>query len=960
MYCPSRRSPRPGRAFDEAVPATAELPEIPHPAVFSYVKMSSRGPRLNLLARWSSCALVVLGLAVASVGSASAQAPPDTASVDAGLTALYGRLEQALVSGEPSRFLALTAASTQEGDRLSAFAVGQMQAGALRAVVRERDRAPLEDAAANSGFRMLLEVFVEYRGGRAAARTWSIDATRTAADATWQVSAAEALSTADGLYRLALDASRQYRVRDLVVHAEDLTVTFPVATAFAASVADGETALVVVGDGTMHFAPKEPTEQGQLRIFSGDTELRTGIGGLFLRYHPIDKADRVRGTFVEEPVSPGALRRAQGVFEDEIGKSFGIELADLSRDRWSLVPPIGDFLAEIRTKGRLGTLTYVRAGNEAEDISVFQRARKRNIAIYPSTDRLKMRGTRSFSEDDEADYDVTHYTITADIDPDRMAIAGRAEMRLTVRASALGTLTIRLAEPLNVDRISAAGLGRLLALRVRGQNSVLVNLPKTLVRGTSVTVTVDYSGRLGSATPDREALGVQQDVGIREELAITAEPRLLYSNRSYWYPQAPVTDFATGVLRLTVPERSVCIATGLPASGNPVRIKTPRGASHRYVFLVNQPARYFSTVVSRLVPSGETAMTQPTPLNVAIKANPRQAGRGRTKAAEAAAILRVYGDVLGDFPYPSLTLALVDDLLPGGHSPAYFALVNQPLPASKFTWANDPVAFDGFPQFFLAHEIAHQFWGGAIGWESYHEQWISEGFAQYFALLYAERSLDKGRVEDIRRKLRTTATEYGDQGPIWLGYRLGHLQEDGRIFRALVYNKSAMVLHMLRRWIGDDAFFRGLRRLYQESRYTKIGTRHVERVFATEANADLARFFEGWIRSSDTPRVRVTTTGSAGGQVALRIDQMAAAPMEIPVTVTLVYQSGAAEDHLVKLSKPLTEVRLPLSGALRSVELNRDDQALVIVDRTPAPRTRVADPAGRSEAAARQPGKPLM
>ena len=57
------------------------------------------------------------------------------------------------------------------------------------------------------------------------------------------------------------------------------------------------------------------------------------------------------------------------------------------------------------------------------------------------------------------------------------------------------------------------------------------------------------------------------------------------------------------------------------------------------------------------------------------------------------------------------------------------------------------MAFDGYPQFFLAHEIAHQFWGGAVGWESYHEQWISEGFAQYFALLYAERSLDADRVD---------------------------------------------------------------------------------------------------------------------------------------------------------------------------------------------------------------------
>jgi hypothetical protein len=896
----------------------------------------------------------VLGLAVASgaslsAQSAAAQSAAAPASAEAGLTALYTRLEQSLVAGEPSQVLALTSPSNTNGDRLSAFAQSQAHARAVRAVVRERDRAPLEDAAEDTGFRVLLEVFLEYEGGRASARTWSIDVTRTPAGGEWRLADAESLSSADGLHRLALDPKRQFRVRNLTIRAEDLQLTFPSGVAYSAATADGETGMVVIGDGTMQFTPKPATEQGQLRIFAGEAELRTPIGAAFLRYHPIDRSDHVDGSIVEEPVSASSLRRAQAIFDDEIGKSFGIELADLSRDRWSLVPPVGDFLAEIRTKNRFGTLTYVRSGGEAEDISLFQRARKRNIAVYSSTHRLKTRGSDSFSEDDEADYDVAHYSIGATIDPDRQLIEGRAEMRLTVRATALGTLTLRLAEPLNVHGIFADnGLGRLLALRVRGQNSVLVNLPRTLVRGTTVNLTIAYGGRLPGATPDREAVALQQDVVAHEEFALTAEPRLVYSNRSYWYPQAPVTDYATGVLRLTVPDRRGCIASGTPASGNPVRVTTTRGINLRYVFLVNQPARYFSTVISRLGLASDTEVKQPAPISVAVQANPRQMGRGRALSAQAAAILAVYGDVLGGYPYPTLTLAAVDDPLPGGHSPAYFAVVNQPLPASKFTWANDPVAFEGYPQFFLAHEIAHQFWGGAVGWESYHEQWISEGFAQYFALLYAERSLDADRVEDIRRKLRTTATTYGDQGPIWLGYRLGHLQDDGRVFRALVYNKSALVLHMLRRWIGDDAFFRGLRILYAESRYTKIGTRHVQRTFEAASGLDLTRFFEAWIRRADTPRLRASYEVSAGS-VSVRIDQLGPV-MDVPVTVSVVYASGAADDHLVKLKDGSTFVQLPVSGPVRSLELNRDEQALVVVERGTPPRTRTGEPVSNNQA----------
>jgi peptidase M1-like protein len=903
---------------------------------------------LKLPARWTSRALVVLALAVASGAPAFAQPAPAAASVDVGLQALYTRIEQALVAGDPTRLLALTSASAPNGDRLSAFAQTQVLRGTVRAVVRERDRAALAEMPEDTAFRMLMEVFVEYDGGRASARTWTLDAVRTAGGDDWRILDAESLSSADGLNRLTLDGSRQFRVNGLTVRAEDFTLTFPTGVAFTATVGEGETALVVLGDGQMHFAPKPVTEQGQLRIFSGETELRAPVGAAFVRYHPFDRADHVSGSLVEEPVSSSALKRAQQLFDEEVGKSFGIELGDLSRERWSLVPPSGDFLAEVRTRTKFGTLTYVRSGNEAEDISVFQRARRRNIAIYPSILREKTRGTQAFSEDDEADYDVSHYAISATIDPERQFIEGRTEMRLTVRATALGTLTIRLAEPLVVHSVVGEGLGRLLALRVRGQNGVIVNLPRTLVKGTTITLAVTYGGRLPGASADREALALQQpaDVQLQEDFAIAAEPRLLYSNRSYWYPQAPVTDYATGVLRITVPDRRGCVASGLPASGNPVRVTGPRGNGLRYVFTVNQPARYFAAVVSRLVPAADTSLTKPAALEVAVQANPRQAGNGRKLSAQAAAILSVYGDVLGDYPYPSLTLALVDDPLPGGHSPAYFALVNQPLPAAKFSWANDPVAFDGYPQFFLAHEIAHQFWGGAIGWESYHEQWISEGFAQYFALLYAERSLDPERVADIRRKLRTTATSYADQGPIWLGYRLGHLQEDGRIFRALVYNKSAMVLHMLRRWTGDEVFFRGLRRLYRESRYTKIGTRHVQRVFEAESGEQLGRFFEGWIRSSDTPRVRATFEPAAKG-VRVRIEQLGPSMMDVPLTVSVVYASGAAEDHLVKLREATTTVDLPATAPVKAVELNRDDQALVVVERGTPPRTRSSsEPSG--------------
>src|SRR5262249_9636331 len=157
---------------------------------------------------------------------------------------------------------------------------------------------------------------------------------------------------------------------------------------------------------------------------------------------------------------------------------------------------------------------------------------------------------------------------------------------------------------------------------------------------------------------------------------------------------------------------------------------------------------------------------------------------------------------LGDTPYPSFTLALVESERPGGHSPAYFAQLFQPVPSAPFNIRNDPEVFTSFPEFYVAHELAHQWWGQAVGWGNYHEQWLSEGFAQYFAALYAQRRRGDDGFASVLRQLRKWAIDMSPQGPIYLGYRLGHIKSEPKVFSALVYNKSAAVLHMLRRLVG--------------------------------------------------------------------------------------------------------------------------------------------------------------
>jgi aminopeptidase N len=273
----------------------------------------------------------------------------------------------------------------------------------------------------------------------------------------------------------------------------------------------------------------------------------------------------------------------------------------------------------------------------------------------------------------------------------------------------------------------------------------------------------------------------------------------------------------------------------------------------------------------------------------------------------------------------------VENELPGGHSPGYFALLNNPPPAAPFVWRNDPATFTGFPEFFLAHELAHQWWGQAVGWKNYHEQWISEGFAQYFAALYAQKARGNNTSTDMLRQFRRWALEESDQGPVYLGYRLGHIKGNGRVFRALLYNKGAAVLHMLRRLTGDDAFFRALRTFYEQQKFQKAGTNDLQHAFETETGKSWERFFDRWIYGAALPRLRYQTVLTETA-VTVRIKQTSDLVFDIPVTVTINYSDGRTTEVVVPVTEVDVERTIPVDGPVRNVQINRDGAAIAHFD----------------------------
>jgi aminopeptidase N len=544
------------------------------------------------------------------------------------------------------------------------------------------------------------------------------------------------------------------------------------------------------------------------------------------------------------------------------------------------------------------------------------------------------------------EYDILDYNIEAQVEPERQFIHGRARLLIRVRAGATNTLTLRLAEPLAVTNIVSLELGRLLHLRVRDQNSIIINLPTTLTRDSDITLVITYSGRLLSQDVDREALQMRSQGGQEDFPMFQGEPSYLLSSRSYWYPQNTVSEYATATLRITVPPGYTAVGSGQPGgAATEVTLRdlltVPTG--NAFVFRATEPLRYLAFVVSRFTKAAETTLGVPESdghasrertrdtMTLRMEANPRLLGRARDMIAPAEDIVRFYASIIGDAPYASATVALVESDLPGGHSPGYFAVVNSPLPATAVTWRNDPAAFTGFPDFFLAHELAHQWWGQAVGWKNYHEQWISEGFAQYFAALYAQKARGDDVFVDMLRQFRRWAVAESDQGPVHLGYRLGHIKGDSRVFRALVYNKGAAVLHMLRRLVGDEAFFNGLRRFYYDRKFDKAGTDDLQHAFEEETGRSLERFFERWIYGASLPRLRYAAR-IEDGAVTMRFTQATDLIFDVPVTVTLTYNDGRTQDVVVPVTDREVVMKIPVESPVRGVQVNKDAAALAEFD----------------------------
>ena len=218
--------------------------------------------------------------------------------------------------------------------------------------------------------------------------------------------------------------------------------------------------------------------------------------------------------------------------------------------------------------------------------------------------------------------------------------------------------------------------------------------------------------------------------------------------------------------------------------------------------------------------------------------------------------------------------------------------------------------FAEFIQEVTPHEVAHQWWGHMVGWASYHDQWLSEGFADFSAGLFLQQTNPKPdpylkywqRAQEMITAKNNFGNRPNDAGPLWVGLRLDTFKTGGA-YRRLIYPKGGFVLHMLRylmydREKGDKDFIAMmhdfvatyLNQNASTESFKSIVDKHMEPALDLERNGKSDWFFREWVYGTEIPsyRMEYSLTPEAGGKVlfAAKVTQSGVSPgfvMSVPV-----------------------------------------------------------------------------
>jgi aminopeptidase N len=181
--------------------------------------------------------------------------------------------------------------------------------------------------------------------------------------------------------------------------------------------------------------------------------------------------------------------------------------------------------------------------------------------------------------------------------------------------------------------------------------------------------------------------------------------------------------------------------------------------------------------------------------------------------------------------------------------------------------------FDIYWKVVTPHEVAHQWWGQAVGFRSYRDQWMSEGFADESATIFLQNTKQMDVYLEFWKQQRRLITEKNaegfrpiDVGPVTMGYRLSSPKAGWDIYQNLVYPKGAYILHMIRMMMWTpkegDSRFKATMQDFVQSHHLQAATtedfkamveKHMSPQMDLDGNRRMDWFFNQYVYGTDLP-----------------------------------------------------------------------------------------------------------
>ena len=434
-----------------------------------------------------------------------------------------------------------------------------------------------------------------------------------------------------------------------------------------------------------------------------------------------------------------------------------------------------------------------------------------------------------------------HYDVQVLLHPEDQTISALARVDF-IANEVSRTVVVELHQDLKLNLIRIPGGKPLEFERDRTYPLLLtVGLPDAVAPGQPVTLEFDYTGPISSEddSPTR---------GVRFASIDKTSAYLLLPAR--WFPLTnyPANRY-TGTFKIITPDTMYVTGTGKadPPTMQPGIGKGAGQAS--YVFHCDRPGPVGTFVAGAL----QLNPVQTEGITVSVFTPPVQASTANAYGNSLAHIILYYTDAFGPLQEnapPPFTIAQMPDGSLAGYSAPGLLLISARQWTTK---ANDRL---------ISQLASQQWWGDRVLPATSSDTWLTDGLSRYAEAMYAEQSDGSAGLHRALEDFAVGALMYEDTAPI---SQAGRLQTFSNEYRSVVADKGALVFHMLRTEIGDDAFTALLHEFYKKYEGKNANIADFEKMAYTkvpppkkgEPPINLVSFFSQWVNSTGIPEFKL-------------------------------------------------------------------------------------------------------